>query len=189
MDRESLFILSYSDASYANILPDKTKSGEGYLTFLCDHRGNCSLLNWKSNKIKRVVHSTVAAEGLGLVDALGDAFYVRNVLEDILFNDVKRKTIPIEIYTDSELLFKSIGSTKSATEKPLRVTIAELKEMFGDHENNTSLYWIPNKLMVADCLTKIGASTENLEKIMASGVIDLQELKENRASLMDVVLM
>ena len=81
LDETSIEIVAFSDASFANILPEKTHSGEGYLVFLTDSKGNACLLNWKSKKISRVVHSTVAAEGLSFVDCMGDSCYIRNMIK------------------------------------------------------------------------------------------------------------
>lgn len=182
LDMESLQFVCFSDASYANILPEKINSGEGYLTFLCDKYGNCALLNWKSKKINRVVHSTLGAECLGLVDSIGDAVYTRNVLEEILFNNARSYQIPIHMYVDSKQLFSAVSSNHMVTEKLLRINIAELKEMVSG-DLNISPYWIPTKLMLSDCLTKLGASTRELQQVMENGFIDLEELKCNRACL------
>ena len=87
IDEESLQIIAFSDASFANVPPDKEHSGKGFVVFLADKFGNASLLNWKSKKIKRVVHSTESAECLSLVDCIGDAYYNRSLVEEILFRN------------------------------------------------------------------------------------------------------
>lgn len=183
LDPNSLQFMCFSDASFANVLPEKTNSGEGYLTFLCDNQGKCALLNWKSKKINRVVHSTISAEGLGLVDSIGDAVYIRNILEEILYKDSRAHRIPIHMYVDSKQLFKAISSNHMVTEKLLRINIAELKQMINDTSMNINLYWIPTKLMLSDCLTKLGASSEKLQRVMETGCIDIEELVMNRACL------
>ena len=55
LNEQKLCILAFSDASLANILPEKTDSGEGYLIFLSDSYGNSCLINWISKKITRTV--------------------------------------------------------------------------------------------------------------------------------------
>ena len=183
LDKDDLQIVCFSDASLANVLPDKVHSGKGFLTFLCDRTGKCALLNWKSKKIQRIVHSTIASEGLSLVDAIGDACYVRNLIEEILYQNPRKKEIPIEMYVDSKQLFKAASSTHMVTEKLLRINIAEIKQMLSDKSENINLYWIPTKLMLSDCLTKIGASSEKLIQVMETGCIDLEELYEERTCL------
>ena len=183
LDRNSLKIICFSDASFANVLPDKTTSGEGYLVFIGDKHGNCALVDWKSKKISRVVHSTQSAECLALVDGLGDACYIRNLLEEILWNQPRSNKIPVEIYVDSSQLFKAISSTHMITDKLRRLNIAELKQLIHPPENNISLFWIPTDLMISDCLTKVGASRDNLRQVMTEGKLDQRLLETKRACL------
>ena len=183
LKEDDLRIICFSDASFANLPPDKTSSGEGFLTFLADSTGKCALLNWKSKKISRVVHSTISAEGLSLVDSLGDAYYIRNIIEEILYNDPRKKAISIHVYVDSNQLFKAIESTRMVTEKLLRINIAELKQTILRHENNIKLFWIPSKLMLSDSLTKSGAANDRLLKVMETGQLNMEELRDHRACL------
>lgn len=183
LDRNSLKIVCFSDASFANVLPDKIYSGEGNLIFLADNSGKCALVNWKARKITRVVHSTQSAECLSLVEAIGDSCYTRSLLEEILFNNPRSKTIPIEVYVDSSQLFKAIGSTHMITDKLRRLNIAELKQLIHPESEKISLYWIPTDLMLSDCLTKIGASREKLSQVMMTGTLNQTELTERRACL------
>lgn len=181
----SLQIVCFSDASLANMEPKKTNSGEGFLTFLSDNTGNCALVNWRSKKIKRVVHSTIASECLSLVDAIGDACYVRNVVEEILYRNPRKRGIPISMYVDSKQLFRAISSTHMVNEKLLRLNIAEVKQIVENKEELLSVHWIPTQLMLSDSLTKIGASSEKLAQVMECGKLDLQELYSARACLND----
>ena len=186
LDKDSLQIMCFSDASLANMEPNKTNSGEGYLTFLSDETGKCALINWRSKKIKRVVHSTIASECLSMVDAIGDACYVRNIIEEILYRNPRQKEIPIHMYTDSKQLFRAISSTHMVSEKLLRLNIAEVKQIVGDKEENLNVHWIPTKLMLSDCLTKMGASSDKLAYVMENGRLELEEIYENRACLSDL---
>lgn len=183
LDRNSLKIICFSDASFANVLPDKTTSGEGYLIFIGDKHGNCALVDWKSKKISRVVHSTQSAECLALVDGLGDACYIRNLLEEILWNQPRSNKITIEVYVDSSQLFKAISSTHMITDKLRRLNIAELKQLIHPPDNNILLFWIPTDLMISDCLTKVGASRDNLRQVMTEGKLDQRLLETKRACL------
>ena len=179
LQEDSLTILAFSDASLANILPDKTSSGEGYLIFLSDSSGNSCLLNWKSKKINRVVHSTIAAECLSLVDCMGDACYIRNLIEEILYKDARAKRIPIKIFVDSAQLKKAIYSSHLVTEKLLRINIAEIKQMILNDKTKISVHWIKTANMLSDCLTKTGASSEKLCKVLESGFIPVKELMKD----------
>ena len=178
LDENSLCIVAFSDASLANILPDKTSSGEGYLIFLSDSSGNSCLLNWKSKKINRVVHSTVAAECLSLVDCLGDCNYIRNLVEEILFKDHSARKIPIRMFVDSSQLKKAIDSTHLVTEKLLRLNIAEIKQLVQNQEMKTKVHWVKTSHMISDCLTKTGASCEKLCQVLENGYINIEDLIE-----------
>ena len=177
LDADSLQILAFCDASLTN-LPDKVSSGEGFIVCLADKKGRCSLLNWKSKKVQRVVHSTIAAECLSLIDCNGDAHYIRNILEEVLFRDCRKQKIPIKIFTDSIQLRKSLYSTHLVTEKLLRVTIAEMKQVINNPLERTSIHWVKSSSMISDCLTKKGASTINLCQMLENGYIDVETLME-----------
>lgn len=176
IDEKSIQIIGFSDASLANILPDKTCSGEGYLVFLADSSGKACLLNWKSKKISRVVHSTVSAECLSFVDCMGDSFYIRSLIEEVLFQDPRAEKIPIKIFVDSSQLKKAINSTHLVTEKLLRLNIAEIKQMIHDPKKKVSIHWITTDEMLSDCLTKSTASSSKLCEALEIGFINLEYL-------------
>ena len=60
LDLSSIHLRVYSDASF-NSLPDRG-SQEGYIVLVADYAGKCSPISWSSNRIRRVVCSTLAAE-------------------------------------------------------------------------------------------------------------------------------
>lgn len=70
---EDMDLLLYTDASYAN-LSDRFSSVGGYLILLKGKNGRICPIAWGSNKIKRVVKSTLAAEALALVEGLDMLF-------------------------------------------------------------------------------------------------------------------
>lgn len=178
LDEESLHIRCFSDASFAN-LPDKVSSGEGFVVFLTDQYGQASLLNWKSKKATRVVHSTLAAECLSLVDCHGDASYIRNIMEEIMFQNAKSKKIPITIYTDSIQLRKALYSNHLVTEKLLRITIAEMKQIVQDKTEKVCVRWVKSANMLSDSLTKNGASTQKLCQVLEESYMDIEELEKD----------
>lgn len=53
----------FCDASWGN-LPDGVSSAQGHAIFLAGQEQKCCPLSWTSNKIKRKVSSTLAAESL-----------------------------------------------------------------------------------------------------------------------------
>ena len=72
-----LKVVTYSDAAFRN-LPDQVNSGGGHLVFLMnEEEKEAAIMAWKSNKVKRVVGSTVAAEALSLQEAIAYALGLR----------------------------------------------------------------------------------------------------------------
>lgn len=176
IDEKSMMLLAFSDASYANIPPSKIYSGGGFVVFICDSDGNAGLINWQSKKLRRVVHSTLAAEGLNLVDCIGDVYYIRSLIEEILFQNSKKRQIPIHVFVDSSQLKSSIQSSHLVSEKLLRINIAEIKQMVNSPSENIDLHWISSREMLSDSLTKIGASSFKLCSAIEKGKLDLTQL-------------
>ena len=163
LDLKSARLVSWSDAAFAN-LSDKVSSGSGYVIMLVDGRNACCPLVWRSNKIKRVVKSTIAAEALVFDDALGHALYFQELFKEVLNSDIK-----ILCVSDSDNLVKAIGSSHQVEDRRLRLDIASIKQAVC--EKDIDVLHVPGKKMVANCLTKRGASSELLLNIMQSGMV------------------
>ena len=101
---ENLRIFTFSDASFANLI-DGVSSGRGHVIFLVDDELRCAPLNWASNKVKRVVSSTLAAETLSLKECINTAEYIRYMLGEALQRN--HKDIQIQSYTDNNDLAKA----------------------------------------------------------------------------------
>ena len=156
-------IVSWSDAAFAN-LQDQVSSGCGYVIFLADEMGNCCPLVWQSNKVKRVVKSTLAAEALAFDEALGHCIYLR-----ALFKEILGENLPIISITDSANLLESLKSSKEVDDKRLRLDIASIKQDV--KKGDAQVYHVRGDMMLADCLTKKGASAEELMNILREGRI------------------
>ena len=114
--------------------------------------------------------STLAAETLAMVDGLDEAIFISKMISEVHgIQDYSDKKIPIKCYTDNKSLFDNINSTKSVSEKRLRIDIASIREMLVDKE--VDIRWIPSKLQLADCLTKRGASAALLIDCLQTGVL------------------
>ena len=81
-DRKIWRIIVESDAGHAN-MEDRCSSAGGQLTILVGEGDKCCVLAWQSNKIKRVVKSTLATEMLSLSDALDYAIYLRHIILEL----------------------------------------------------------------------------------------------------------
>ena len=158
-------ILVWSDAAFAN-LSDKVSSGGGYVIFLVDSSLNCAPLCWKTNKIKRVVRSTLAAEALILESSVEHALYLRDLLKEMLGTDFD---FPIYAWTDNNNAFKAVHSTSFVDDHKLRIDIACLKENI--QAENVEVKWCKGDKMLANCLTKKGASPDSLLQTVSTGTL------------------
>ncbi len=106
---------------------------------------------------------TLAAESNGLVAAVEAADFLRSVilaivcpmmsLGELMYSENKLK---VQAYTDAKSVYDVVvKDTSRPGDRRLRVVVAQLREMFG--VEGTELKWIDNSMMLADCLTKIGA--------------------------------
>ena len=155
----------YSDAAFGN-LPDGISSGRGHNVFLSDQHNNTSPIGWNSNKVKRVVGSTIAVV-LSLQKAIDYAYFLWAIIVEI--HNVKQLQIPITSYTDSKNLHDAIFSTKMVENKKLRCNIAKMAENI--EKKNVNLKWILGDKMIAFFLTKRGANLKKLMFILETGIL------------------
>ena len=165
-DLKKVQLVCLSDASHAN-LPDGFSSAGGFIIFLVGENGKSCPLAWESKKIRRVVKSTLAAESLSASDAADVCYYLGCLLSEILFGASNGNVIPIVSYVDNYSIFENVYSTKSVSEKRLRIDIASLKQLI--QEGHVDLKWIESSRQLADCLTKKGVNTMPLMGIIESG--------------------
>ena len=85
--------------------------------------------------MKRVVKSTLSAETLALEEALESSFMMRSLLCEVLNKEMDPVIFPIYCYTDNKSLVEMVNSTKTLTEKKLKVHICIIREMIEKHEN------------------------------------------------------
>ena len=156
----SLHLVLYCDASYKN-LHDGGSQG-GHIVLLSDDDDNCCPIAWLSSRIKRVVHSTLAAETLSMIDGTNTAFYILKLLRDI----VECRQI-IDVFTDNKSLYETTHSKKPCTDKRLRVDVSALKEMIERKE--IVVKNVPGEEQLSDVLTKKGASPHGLLSVLRNG--------------------
>ena len=134
------------------------------MLFSSGENDSCCILSWSSHKIRRVVKSTVAAEGLALIEGIEDALYMEAILSELLSQGESR--IPMEAFIDCKNLHDAIYSAESVGEKRLRIDVAA-KMLARDEICQVHLVSSNNQL--ANCLTKKGASSKRLMEIIKSG--------------------
>ena len=155
----------YGDAGYKS-LPDQISSCGGQVVMITNKKkGLKCIVSWRCQKLRRVVSSSTTAEALSVNDTLDELVYVKEVLKELLGESAAN--IPIELFTDSRNLYQSVMSTSLVDNPRLRTEVAKLQESLKAGE--ISKFWqIPGHDMIADCLTKKGASAEKLLNILRS---------------------
>ena len=137
------------------------------MVMLCNKKTNaCCILVWKSKKIRRKVIITLAGKALAMIGVIGEIVYPKAVLGQIFGTRVK--DIPTLILSDSKNLTQAIKSTSLVEDPWLIPDIAVIKDAIEDKTVN-EVRWVNSKDMLADCLTKAGASGSSLMQLMESG--------------------
>ena len=120
-----------------------------------------TIISWQSSTIKRVVRSTLAAEGYAVFEGLESAQWFRHLLTEAhmarsSLKDVEKESLkrPALVFTDSDSLANTVKKDVGQShDKRFRIVVSMLREGFRAVEN-TSLQWLPTHLQVADPLTK-----------------------------------
>lgn len=95
-------LVGFADASN-NSLCDKVGSIEGQVMVLANKKTErACILGWRSKQINRVVHSSLAAEGIAILNELGDLRYAKTVLSQIY--GTRMLEMPTVAVTDSKNL-------------------------------------------------------------------------------------
>ena len=137
---------------------------------MCDSDGNAAPIHWQSKKIRRIVKSTLAAECLSMEDAVDAAYYIKNILMEVLLMDANK--VQMECFIDSKSLHAALhSSTNGKEDKRLILDLSLLKEMYEKNEIHR-IERVDTKEQVADALTKRGASAELLRKVINTGSIN-----------------
>ena len=161
-------LLSVGDSSFAN---SGKYSQNGFITVLCNASeqhlaGAICLLDFKSNKSKRVATSTLHAEALASINGLESTTHLQSYfLElqkpglsamDLLAPETHSELIPIVAVTDCNDLHDSLIAPVQPTSsnKHLALYIAAIRE-FKATGRVQAFSWIDTRDMVANSLTKL----------------------------------
>ena len=156
-------LVCFSDASHAN-LPGNASQG-AYIVFI-KGSGKIAPLIWQSRKLKRVTKSPLASETLALGEAADAAKLMVAQLVEIHQLSSLEEAPTIHCFTDSKSLYDATTTTNTVEDKSLRVEIARIREMVELKE--IFVHWVSNEFMLADVMTKKGASSEILLNALAT---------------------
>ena len=129
------------------------------------------VLGWRSKQLKRKVISSLAGEAMAACSIIGDMVCVRAVLRQMFGTRASR--MQTVVYTDSKNLQEAVRSSSTVDDGWLIPDIAIIKDAVEAGE--VQLRRIPSKDMLADCLTKAGASGARLMEVMEAGSYELPD--------------
>ena len=160
-------LVAYCDAGIKS-LPDKINSVGGQVVLLVNTRNETAcVLNWCSKKLKRKVVSSLAGEALAMVAVIGEVVYNKAILSQI-YGEESINQLPVIIFTDSKNLHEAIYSSCLVEDAWLIPDIALIKEAV-EQKTVSDIRRVTGKDMIANCLTKAGASAEDLLHILHTG--------------------
>ena len=162
-------IVGYSDAG-VRCMPDKLTSVGGQVVLIVNEEKHIAcVLNWRSKKLQRKVISSLAGEALAMVVMIGEIVYNKAILTQI-FGDII-KTLPVVLFTDCKNLHDAIYSSSLVEDSWLIPDIAMIQEAL-EQRTMTCVRRVTSEDMLADCLTKAGASAEKLMHVLQTGQYD-----------------
>lgn len=141
----------YGDASFGK-LEDGGSQGGVFVELVSEDK--TSPVAWYSKRIRRIVKSTMAAETLAMAEAVEAGHLISALTSEILYEGVKK--IPVEAVTDNYSLYESAHSTKSNSDRRLRIDLGILRESITKEE--LTLNWVPTSNQLSDVLTKHGVN-------------------------------
>ena len=93
---------------------------------------------------------------------------MKSFLCELLNKEISNEVLPIKCYVDNKSLADSIFSTKTVTEKRLKIDIFIIHDMLNENEVY-SIEWCKRESQLADFLTKRTASNTKLLNVLESG--------------------
>ena len=167
-DHKDWQLLVVTDAALGNL--EGSGSTGGKLILLSNSKGDLCPLSWYTNKIKRVVRSTLAAEMLSLQEGIDEAIYLRSLICELI--NVPQISIPIIPYVDNKSVTEALFSTKLVDDKRWRIDVVSVKDSIDKHEINAAR-WIQGENQLANPLTKKGASAYLLKEVISTGKLNI----------------
>lgn len=144
-------LLAYGDCSFATGKNGSSQSGKIFC--LCEEKKEGvpdtkgSIVGWSSKKLKRVARSTIAGEGLTLLEVVdeGDVY-------SYIASEMYGERVELDVRTDHMGLVESILSMTQTKEKGLSLALHAIRQR--KHGDMLRLRHVRTEYMLADPLTK-----------------------------------
>ena len=173
-------LIGFGDAGIKS-MPDKMTSIGGMVVLLCNKiTGAAAVLSWRSKKLRRKVISSLAGECFAMIGVIGELVYTKAILAQIYGQRIK--AITTLVVTDCKNLDEAVHSSSLVEDRWLITDIAAIKEALENREIS-EVHRVPSERMLANCLTKAGASGEELRTVLRTGRFEIPEewLTKSRA--------
>ena len=147
---QSIRVRVYADASFNNDVNGSSQGG--HIVLLSDKNKLSCPISWRSNKVRRVARSTLAAETLAMADGSETALFILKLGSESGHISVPQEIISL---TDNRSLYEAVNTTSQISDRRLRVEISMLRQM--QEKNEIKICWTRTQNQLADSLTKKGA--------------------------------
>lgn len=109
-----------------------------------------------------------------MADGIDTGIFLATIFCELFFGSPSPELLPLVCITDNHSLYDTINSANHVHEKRLRFEISGIKELILSKQIS-SLKWSEAKTQVADCLTKKGASSHALLRLLEEGFWEHQD--------------
>ena len=186
IDVKKAVMVAFSDASFANM--PRHGSQAGYMILVAENScvsraARAAVVAWNSHRNKRVVKSTLAAEGAALSEAQDALEYARVLFMQMLGQVDGRNwqdalKMPGYLVMDAKSLYDSLMKPGSMPkEKRVALDLAAIQEALARETDFAR--WTPTRHMLADVLTKAMVKVPPyLEYVLSRGRVSLVESAE-----------
>jgi hypothetical protein len=166
LNRESIQLLVFTDASFAN---NKDLSSQiGYILVLADGT-NANILHWSSTKCKRVTRSVLASELYAMAHGFDIGASVKSTIDKMLGID-----LPLVLCTDSKSLYECLVKLGTTQEKRLMIDIMCLRQAY-ERREIAEVKWIKGESNPADAMTKSNSKSSNaLKQLIDTNTLQLE---------------
>jgi hypothetical protein len=168
LDQESLQLLVFTDASFAN---NRDLSSQiGYVLVLTDSANKANIIHWSSIKCKRVTRSVLASELYAIVNG----FDIGAVIKATIDLQLKIE-IPLILCTDSKSIYECLVKLGTTQEKRLMIDIMCLRQAY-ERREIAEVKWIDGNNNPADSMTKSSPSSA-LKHLIDTNRVKLEEVQ------------
>ena len=165
-DAKDWKIQLFTDAAWQNL--NQVGSTGGRVAFISDGRHSFPV-HWAAHRLRRVCHSSQAAEIMAMNEGLNDTAFIRQMIHEMM-----GVWVPIQLTIDNKNAYRAITGTTAPTDKKVRCEAAGVREALMEGEVER-VRLVRGKAMLADVLTKrkvepndllhIIQTSESLEKL------------------------